>query len=287
MENNTKTRCPIDENRKLHEETRLLEQRIITLSRVNRKLKQEHRKLLKTTEAKCAFLASISHELRTPMNSIINFSSLILENVYGDIPNDLRDAVEEIDTNSDHLLQLINDILDLSKIEAGSMELQLSDCLPEACVNTAVASLEHRAAEKSLPIHLDVEANLPILQADERRLTQQVLANLLCNAVKFTIEGEIRVGAQRKDGHVLFWVSDTGIGIPERELEPVFEAFHQIDGSLTRQMEGTGLGLAIARQFVELHGGCIWVESEIDRGSTFFFSIPLPAPRPSSCENQT
>jgi signal transduction histidine kinase len=276
MANNPKAGCPIDEDRKLHADTQLLQQRIMTLSRINRKLKQEHRKLLRITEAKCAFLANISHELRTPMNSIINFSALILENIYGDIPDDLRDAVEEIDTNSDHLLHLINDILDLSKIEAGSMELQLSDCLPEACIDIAVAAMEHQVAEKDLTLHRDIEADLPILQADERRLIQQVLGNLLRNAVKFTVEGEIRVGARRENDHVLFWVSDPGIGIPQEEQERIFETFHQIDGTLTRQVEGTGLGLAIARQFVELHGGRIWVESQVGRGSTFFFTIPTP-----------
>jgi len=240
----------------------------------SKQLEKANREIQQATETKTAFLASMSHELRTPMNSIINFSALILENVYGDIPDDLRDAVEEIDTNSDHLLQLINDILDLSKVEAGSMELQLSECVPEACIDIAVAAMENQVTGKGLSLHSDVESDLPILQADERRLTQQVLVNLLRNAVKFTTEGEIRVGARREDGYVLFWVSDTGVGIPEEEQERIFETFHQVDGSLTRQVEGTGLGLAIARQFVELHGGRIWVASKVGRGSTFFFTIP-------------
>ncbi|MBT4498875.1 MAG: hypothetical protein HOC74_14195 [Gemmatimonadetes bacterium] len=241
----------------------------------SRQLEKANREVQQATEAKSAFLASMSHELRTPMNSIINFSSLILEDIYGDIPDDLRDAVEEIDTNSDRLLQLINDILDLSKVEAGSLELQLSDCIPEACIDTAAAALEHQAADKELTIIREVEPDLPILQADERRLTQQVLINLLGNAVKFTERGEIRVGARREDGHVLFWVSDTGIGIPEEERELIFETFHQVGSSLTHQVEGTGLGLAIAHQFVELHGGRIRVESEVGRGSIFFFTVPV------------
>jgi signal transduction histidine kinase/ligand-binding sensor domain-containing protein len=258
----------VHRDRKLQKANRQLLEKGAQLEQANQDVQQ-------ATEAKSAFLASMSHELRTPMNSIINFSALILENVYGDIPEDLRDAVEEIDTNSDHLLQLINDILDLSKVEAGSMELQLSDCVPEACIDMAVAAMENQAAEKNLALHRHVEADLPILQADERRLTQQVLVNLLRNAIKFTAEGEIRVGARWEEDHILFWVSDTGIGIPQEEQELIFETFHQIGSSLTHQVEGTGLGLAIARQFVELHGGRIWVNSEVGRGSTFFFTISV------------
>ena len=230
------------------------------------------------TQAKSAFLANMSHELRTPMNSVINFSALILEGLYGDISDDLRDAVEEIDHNSESLLELINDLLDLSKIEAGSMELQLSECEPESCIDTTLAVLEHRAAEKSLRLIDEVAPDLPILWADARRLTQHVLLNLLKNAIEFTSTGDIRVGARRQEDDVLFWIADTGIGIPTEEQERIFETFHQVDGSLTRQVEGTGLGLAIARSFVELHGGRIWVESQIGRGSTFFFTIPLNQP---------
>ena len=226
------------------------------------------------SQAKSAFLANMSHELRTPMNSIINFSSLILDGVYGEISAEMRDAVEEIDGNSDNLLDLINDVLDLSKIEAGSMQLQLADCVPEVCIENAVTSLQYRATEKELQLLREVEDDLPVLQADERRLTQHVLVNLVKNAIKFTRQGEVRIGARRENGSVVFWVADTGIGIPVQEQEKIFDTFYQMDGSLTREAEGTGLGLAICRRFVEMHGGRIWVESEPEQGSSFFFTIP-------------
>jgi two-component system, sensor histidine kinase LadS len=252
-----------------------LADRINQLRREKERQEAARQEAQKANHAKSTFLASMSHELRTPMNSIINFSSLILEGIYGDIPDDLRDAVEEIDTNSDALLALINDVLDISKIEAGSMELQLAECLPESCIDTAATFLEHQASGKGLQLIREVDADLPILWADERRLTQHVLINLLKNAIKFTRAGEVRVGVRRQEDQVLFWVADTGIGIPPEEREWIFETFHQVDDTLTRKTEGTGLGLAIARSFVELHGGRIWVESQEGRGSTFFFTIPL------------
>ena len=257
-------------DRRLHESNQQLQEQSAALERANREV-------LQASQAKSAFLANMSHELRTPMNAIINFSSLILEDVYGEIPEDLRDAVEEIDHNGDILLTLINDILDLSKIEAGSLQLQVGPCVPEVCIENAVAALEYRATDKGLRLVREVEEELPLLQADERRLTQHILVNLVKNAIKFTQEGEVRVGARSQDGSVLFWVSDTGIGIPPAEQEQIFEVFHQVDGSITRSAEGTGLGLAICRRFVEMHGGRIWVESAPGEGATFFFTIPTPA----------
>lgn len=239
------------------------------------RLEQQNRALEVASRVKSEFLANMSHELRTPMNSIINFSSLILEGVYGEIPDDLRDAVEEIDRNSENLLALINDILDLSKIEAGAMSLQLSACAPEGFVETAIATMESKAREKGLELISEVQGELPMVRADERRITLHVLINLVKNAVKFTREGQVRVGARKAGDEVLFWVADTGIGIPEEERERIFETFHQVDSSITREAEGTGLGLAIARKFVELHGGRIWVESELGEGSTFWFILPV------------
>jgi len=241
-----------DSNRELQDKTAALE--------------RAHQEVLQASQAKSAFLANVSHELRTPMNAIINFSALILEEAYGDISADLRDAVEEIDQNSDSLLALINDVLDLSKIEAGAMELRLAECAPETCIDTAIASLQHKAAAKGLHLIRDVSDDLPSLWADERRLTQHVLVNLIRNAIKFTPGGEIRVGASQDNGDVRFWVADTGSGIPADQAEKVFEPFYQIDASTTRQAEGTGLGLAIVRRFVEMHGGRIWFESQPGQG---------------------
>jgi signal transduction histidine kinase len=240
-----------------------------------RRLEQQNRALEAANRLKSEFLANMSHEIRTPMNAVINFSSLILEGTYGEINEDLQDAVEEIDKNGVALLTLINDILDLAKIEAGAMKLKIAECEPEDLLLTAVSGLEYEAQEKGLTLSTEVEDELPVLEADERRLTQHVLVNLVKNAIKFTAEGEVKVGAKRENGDIQFWVSDTGIGIPVEEKENIFESFRQVDGSLTRVAQGSGLGLTIARKFVEMHGGRIWVESELGKGSTFRFTIPV------------
>ncbi len=240
-----------------------------------RRLEEQNRALEAASRLKSDFLANMSHEIRTPMNAVINFASLILDGAYGPISDELRDAVEEIDRNGEALLTLINDLLDLSKIEAGAMKLRLAECLPEECIDAAVSALEWKAAEKGLRVVREVEPDLPAIVADERRITQHVLTNLLKNAVKFTPQGEIRVGARQGGDNIVFWVADTGIGIPKEEHENIFEAFRQVDGSLSREAEGTGLGLTIARKFVEMHGGRIWLESEPGRGARFEFSLPL------------
>jgi len=239
------------------------------------RLEEQNRILDTTNRLKSEFLANMSHEIRTPMNAIINFSALILDGTYGEISEDLRDAVEEIDQNGEALLALINDILDLAKIEAGAMRLSTSPCVPGHCIDSAISTLHYQADEKGLELTHDVAETIPEIEADERRLTQHVLVNLIKNAIKFTPEGSIKVGAKRENGAILFWVADTGMGIPEDERDNIFESFRQVDGSLTREAEGSGLGLTIARKFVEMHGGRIWVESEMGSGSTFYFTIPV------------
>jgi signal transduction histidine kinase len=238
-------------------------------------LEQQYRALEAANRLKSEFLANMSHEIRTPMNAVINFSALILDGSYGEINAELRDAVEEIDKNGVALLSLINDILDLAKIEAGAMKLKLTECEPEALLQTALSGLEYEAEEKGLALSTEVEVDLPRLEVDERRLTQHVLVNLVENAIKFTAEGEIRVGARRESGDIQFWISDSGIGISVEEQENIFESFRQVDGSVTRVAQGSGLGLTIARKFVEMHGGRIWVESELGKGATFRFTIPV------------
>lgn len=240
-----------------------------------RRLEQQNRALEAANRLKSEFLANMSHEIRTPMNAVINFSSLILDGCYGEITPELRDAVEEIDQNGVALLSLINDILDLAKIEAGAMELRMTECEPEALLQTALSGVEYEAEEKGLALRTEVEEDLPTLEVDERRLTQHVLVNLVENAIKFTTEGEIRVGARRDDDGIQFWVADTGIGISIEEQENIFESFRQVDGSLSRVAQGSGLGLTIARKFVEMHGGRIWVESELGKGAMFRFTIPV------------
>ena len=239
-----------------------------------RRLEEQNRALKAANQLKSEFLANMSHELRTPMSAVKHFSALILEGTYGEISDELRHAVAEMAQNGEGLLALIDDILELSKIEAGVLQLQLEPCVPEVCIENAVDALTHQAGKKGLILREEMQEELPPIAADERRLTQHVLVNLVKNAIKFTPAGEVRVGARAEENSVQFWVTDTGIGIAEEEQERIFDNFYQVDGSSTRQAEGVGLGLAIARKFVEMHKGRLWVESVVGEGSTFRFTVP-------------
>jgi signal transduction histidine kinase len=216
----------------------------------------------------------MSHELRTPLNAILGFNEMILDELYGEVPGDLKEPLTDIQTNGRHLLRLINDVLDLSKIEAGRMELSLGDYAVEDVVGTVRASLRSLAADRGLEFVAEVEANLPVAYGDGKRITQCLL-NLVGNALKFTKHGRVAVGVEREGELLRYRVSDTGIGIPADQLDLVFGEFRQVDGTTTRDFGGTGLGLSITKKFVELHGGRIWVESELGKGSTFFFTVPL------------
>jgi signal transduction histidine kinase len=223
-------------------------------------------------EAKTRFLARMSHELRTPLTSVIGFAQLILRGIYGEPSPPVRDAVEEIDASGQHLLAIINDLLDISRIEAGRMVLRLEAHSPAECLQRVTRQLHALAEEKGLRLELEGEAP-PLWRFDPQRITQ-VLLNLVGNAIKFTRQGTIRVGARTEGGELLYWVADTGIGISGNELERMFQEFQQADSSLTREEQGTGLGLAIAKGIVENHGGKIWAESRVDVGSTFWFTLP-------------
>jgi signal transduction histidine kinase len=216
----------------------------------------------------------MSHELRTPLNAIIGFAEVLSERMFGDLNDKQAEYVHDIVDSGRHLLSLINDILDLSKVEAGRMELELSDVdLPEL-VENALTLVRERAAHRGIAVHRMLDARVGVVRADERKL-KQVLLNLLSNATKFTAEGgRIDVRAVLTGDDVELSVRDTGIGIAREEHEAVFEEFRQVGTGVVKQ-EGTGLGLALCRKFVELHGGRIWVESELGRGSTFRFTLPL------------
>jgi len=223
---------------------------------------------------KSQFLANMSHELRTPLNAILGYTELILDRIYGDVPEKIGDVIERVDRSGRHLLGLINDVLDLSKIEAGALSLSLGDYSMQDVVYTVATSMEPLAAEKSLRLTLDVPSDLPVGRGDERRLTQ-ILLNLVGNAIKFTEAGEVGVSVRVEDGWFRVAVSDTGPGVPPEHQERIFGEFQQIDASSTRKKGGTGLGLAIARRILEMHGGRIWVDSAVGAGSTFTFMVPV------------
>jgi PAS domain S-box-containing protein len=228
-------------------------------------------------QAKSAFLASMSHEIRTPINAILTLSESLEEGIYGSLQEDQTDVLKMIAGSGYHLLDLINDILDLSKIEAGKIEL---DLVPVSIIDVcrdSVQMVEQQAIQKQIRIAFSDGEDLPTVTADGRRL-QQILVNLLGNAVKFTPEGGqvgLQVSANLQANEVHFTVWDTGIGIAEQDLSKLFQPFSQVDNSFSRQYGGTGLGLMLARRLVELHGGSVGVESEPGKGSRFFFSIPL------------
>ncbi|HEU5394951.1 MAG TPA: ATP-binding protein, partial [Candidatus Methylomirabilis sp.] len=228
---------------------------------------------------KSEFLANMSHELRTPLNAILGYTELILDSIYGPVPGEIREVLERLEKSGRHLLSLINDVLDLSKIEAGQLTLALTDYSLAEIVQTVVTAVESLATQKQLALKVTVPPDLPHGYGDERRLTQ-VLLNLVGNALKFTEAGEVRVEAGAADGTFLVAVTDTGPGIAPGEQARIFEEFHQADSSSTRKKGGTGLGLAIAKRIIELHGGRLWVESRLGQGATFRFTLPVRVARP-------
>jgi signal transduction histidine kinase len=239
-----------------------------------RELQRLNEQLQEASKAKSEFLANMSHELRTPMNAILGFVEMLLDDIYGDVPANLKEPLTDIQVNGKHLLNLINDVLDLSKIEAGRMELMLAEYSVQDVVDIIGSSLQSLAADKGVEFTARAEAGIPLAYGDGKRITQ-CLMNLAGNALKFTRQGRVEVRVAQKGDRLVYRVSDTGIGIPKDQLENVFGQFRQVDAAITREFGGSGLGLSITKKFVEMHGGRIWVESELGQGSTFFFEIPL------------
>jgi signal transduction histidine kinase/HAMP domain-containing protein len=230
------------------------------------------------TKHKSMFLANMSHELRTPLNAILGYTELISDGIYGPLPEKIQDVLDRLEKNGRHLLSLINDVLDLSKIEAGRISLSLEQYSMEDLVKTTVATVEALAAEKKLALNVSAPSDLPAATGDAKRISQ-VLLNLLGNAIKFTEEGEIQLHVSVTDDTFLVSVKDTGPGLSRSDAEEIFKEFLQVDGSSTREKDGTGLGLAIAKKIVEMHGGRIWVESVLGEGSIFKFTLPMQAQR--------
>ena len=226
---------------------------------------------------KSEFLANMSHELRTPLNAVIGFSEVLLERMFGEVNEKQEEYLQDILSSGKHLLSLINDILDLSKIEAGRMELEAQTFDLTAALDNALTLIKERAARNSIGLAVNVDPRIGEVLADERKV-KQVLLNLLSNAVKFTPEGgTITMTAVLNGGMVEISVADTGIGIAAEDQAAVFEEFRQVGTDYARKREGTGLGLALARRLVELHGGTLTLQSELGKGSTFTFTIPVRA----------
>ena len=250
-----------------------LEQRTRDLAITNSELEIRNREVEKANRLKSNFLATMSHELRTPLNSIIGFSDLLAEQTAGDLTEKQERFVGHIQESSRYLLALINDILDLSKIEAGRLELKYETFQMSVAVDEVLSTLRPLAAAKEIELRTEVSEEL-FLDADRVRL-KQVLYNLLSNAIKFTPEqGQVRLVARPEGALLSTSVIDTGIGIPREEQESVFEAFHQLSATAPGVREGTGLGLSITKLLVEQHGGSIRVESEPGKGSQFHFTMP-------------
>jgi signal transduction histidine kinase len=245
------------------------------LNRVSAELGQLYAQLEAANRHKSEFLANMSHELRTPLNAVIGFSEVLQEKMFGDLNDKQAEYVRDILSSGRHLLSLINDILDLSKVEAGRMELELAPFHLPSTLEATLILLRERATRHGITLGLKVDDRLDELVADERKVRQVVL-NLLSNAVKFTSEGgQVEVRAVLEDSLVRVSVSDTGAGIALEDQVRVFEAFSQVGTDDARKHEGTGLGLTLTRRFVELHGGEISVESAVGKGSTFAFTLPL------------
>jgi signal transduction histidine kinase len=230
----------------------------------------------KTNRAKSDFLANMSHELRTPLNSVIGFSEVLLDQLFGAINAKQHEYINNILYSGRHLLSLINDILDLSKAEAGMMVLDFNDFSVREALETSVMMLKERAFKGEIALHLELAPSADLSIGGDQRKLKQILFNLLSNAVKFTpAGGTVEVSAVRDGHYIEITVADTGMGIKADDIPKLFQSFTQLESVYTKKFEGTGLGLALTRQLVELHGGRIWVKSEFGAGSRFIFTIPL------------
>jgi signal transduction histidine kinase len=266
------------ENAKLYEEGRQHAQELeAKVDARTRELQEANQQLEAASRHKSQFLANVSHELRTPLNSIIGFTRLVTRKTEGQIPALQRENLEKVLVSAEHLLNLINGLLDLSKIEAGRMEVFTEPVRLDELVRTATATVRPMLPSGDVRLVDDISPDLPLVHTDRDKL-KQIIFNLLSNAVKFTEDGEIRIAVWHETGAVRLTVADTGIGIAPNELQAIFEEFRQGDMSTTRRYGGTGLGLAIAKKFATLLGGDIAVESDVGKGSKFTFTLPLEGP---------
>jgi signal transduction histidine kinase len=247
------------------------------LVRARNAAEHAQREALAASRAKSEFLARMSHELRTPLAAIIGYGELLADGITGPINEEQKRQLQRIRWSANHLLSIIDEILTLARMEAGKERVDLRDVEVGEVLESVASMAEPLASAKGLSFRIDVQKNDLTIRTDPVKL-RQVLLNLLSNAVKYTDTGEISVKTESRDGVVDFLVTDTGVGVSEEHLEKIFEPFWQVEHTTTRRAGGTGLGLAVTRQFVELLGGSIDVQSSLGKGSTFIVSIPRPAP---------
>jgi GAF domain-containing protein len=256
--------------------TTFADQAVIAIENVRLfdEIQDKSRQLEEASKHKSQFLANMSHELRTPLNAILGYTELMADGAYGEPSEKMAAVLKRLESNGRHLLGLINDVLDLSKIEAGQLALDLTDYTVEDIAHTVRSTLEPLATDKRLSFKLELAPQLPPGRGDGRRLTQ-VLINLVGNAIKFTDAGEVAIQAKANNGSFHVSVRDTGPGISAADQSKLFQEFQQADNSITRKKGGTGLGLAISKRIIEMHGGRIWIDSTIGQGSTFSFTVPV------------
>ena len=244
------------------------------LRRTNVELQLANEEIQAASQMKSQFLAHMSHELRTPLNAIIGFSEILEDETFGSVNDRQKRYIQNILKSSRHLLELINDILDLTKVEAGKMELVQTEFILAECLGQSIDVVDPLASSKSIEVVQEITPSIGIVNADEGRI-KQIFLNLLSNAIKFTPEeGTVTVTVVEKDSVIEISVSDTGIGIKKEYQDLIFSEFRQVEETYARRYEGTGLGLALTKRLVELHSGRIWVESEEGKGSTFYFTLP-------------